>query len=348
MRTSFFIGLGVLAMAIVLELVLQCLPVSDGLRLLPSDARQPFVRYLPQQAHVYSYGWALNNARRSVTNRQGFVNSPDFSDKPALLVLGNSFVESLMLDYRDTLQGQLQRQLSGSVLAAASSGNTLADTLEMARYYVPQLQPRTVVVLVDSGNMNNLLQPAARGHNHFEDGPDGVRVVHNAYAESPLKQLVSRSALIRYVYYNLKLPDWISASWRGAGSAAAPAPLAAQADAARARVLAYYLAQLKALQTAANLRYIFVLDGERNLLYDARHGQPNWLGDNRQFLIGQLERQGFSLIDMQPVFERHWAAHNERLDFLPMDGHWNKVAHGLAAQQLLPFLCARSDCRLSM
>jgi len=35
------------------------------------------------------------------------------------------------------------------------------------------------------------------------------------------------------------------------------------------------------------------------------------------------------------VFEQHWAVQHERLDWLPMDGHWNPAAHALAAQATL-------------
>jgi hypothetical protein len=41
---------------------------------------------------------------------------------------------------------------------------------------------------------------------------------------------------------------------------------------------------------------------------------------------------------MRPVFAAHWQQQHERLDFLPMDAHWNRVAHRLAAEQLLPLL----------
>lgn len=336
MRTSFFVGLGMLAMAVLLEIVLQCLPVFSGMRLQPSNEQLPLSRYVPGQHYVYSYGWALGNARQGVINRDGFANSPDFTAGAKALVVGNSFVESLMLDYPDTLQGQLEHKLGGKVLAAASSGNTLADTLELVRYYVPRYQPRSVVLLIDSGNMNSLLAPAARGHSHFLADGQAVRVQHNAYSESTLKQIVSRSALARYVYYNLKLPDWLSNAWRRPAGAAAGAP--APAGEARARVLDYYLSQLQLVGNSTGVRFIFVIDGERNLLYDPRHAKANWLGDGRQFLIDRLAQHGYGVVDMQPVMAKHWAQQQERLDFLPMDVHWNRVAHGLAAQQVLPML----------
>ena len=103
MRSSITIGIGVLLMALVLEAVLQCLPVSSGLRLEQSSASMPLSRYLPRQEYVYSHGWALSNARRGVTNGQGFANSAEF--KPIRRAgAGDSFVKAC-LDYPDTLPG---------------------------------------------------------------------------------------------------------------------------------------------------------------------------------------------------------------------------------------------------
>jgi len=334
MRSSITTGIGVLLMALVLEIVLQCLPVSSGLRLEHSSAAMPLSRYLPGQAYVYSHGWALANARRGATNAQGFANSADFKPDAAVLVLGDSFVESLMLDHGDTLQGQLDRMLGGRVYAAASSGNGLADTLEMLRYYGPRLHPRNVVVLIDSGNLNNLLLPAPRSHNQFVAGPDGVRMVHVDYAESRFKRWMARSALVRYIYYNLKLPDWLSSLRHGGGAAG----VGGAAPAARDQVLDYYFAQLRAAQDVVGTQLIFVVDGDRNMLYEPRKGKPTWHGDDRQAFIGQARKNGHVVVDMQPVFAAHWQQRAERLDFLPMDGHWNKVAHGLAARQVLPVL----------
>lgn len=336
MRPLFAIGLGVVATALVLEVVLQCLPVVSGLRMEDSSAAMPFNRYSPHQPYVYSHGWALANARRGMTNAQGYTNSADFQDGAAVLVVGDSFIESLMLDYADTLQGNLDRALGGKVYAAAGSGNGLADGLEILRYYQPRLHPRTVVLFVDAGNLNELLAPAQRGHSHFVVSGQAVSAVHNPYVESKVKRLVAHSALARYVYYNLKLSDWILSKLQSSKSAGTAA--ASTAD-ARAAALEFYLTQLRQAGGAAT-RLIFLVDGERNVLYGPGHVQPQWHGDNRDFFMARARQHGYAVVDMQPVFAQHWALRRERMDFLPMDGHWNKVAHGLAAQQLLPLLAA--------
>lgn len=108
--------------------------------------------------------------------------------------------------------------------------------------------------------------------------------------------------------------------------------------AARDQMLAYYFAQLKAVPGAADRQIVFVVDGERNTLYEPKKGKPSWHGDDRQAFMAQARQHGHVVVDMQPVFEEHWRQRAERLDFLPMDGHWNKVAHGLAAQHVMPLL----------
>ncbi|MCL6482606.1 MAG: hypothetical protein I4O49_00270 [Janthinobacterium lividum] len=110
---------------------------------------------------------------------------------------------------------------------------------------------------------------------------------------------------------------------------------------ARTAALDFYLAQLRQAGGSAT-RIIFLVDGERNALYDPASAPPQWHGDNRSFFIALARQRGYAVVDMQPVFARHWALRRERMDFLPMDGHWNKVAHGLAAQQLLPLLATAS------
>ncbi|HJU99808.1 MAG TPA: hypothetical protein VJ752_04600 [Burkholderiaceae bacterium] len=347
-------GLGVLAVTLALELLCRCLPVVSGLRVEPTGGEQRFSRYLPRLPYTYSFGWALDNARQGRTNAQGFNNSADFQDHAKVLVIGDSFIESLMLDYPQTVQGNLDRMLGGGVYAASASGNGLADSLELARYYVPRMHPANVVLFVEETDVGGLLDAPGRGHSGFALTPAGPVIEHHPYREAQAKQLALRSALVRYVYYNLKLRDWFQAQWAGSTPAPAPAPeatvpaTAPEAAApvpaqdaglgARAVALQYYLDQLHQLSAQSGVRFIFLVDGNRKAMYAGRANGHLWPGQDRELFIAAARRSGFAVVDTQPVFSQHWRDVHERVDFLPMDGHWNGVAHRLAAQQLLPLL----------
>lgn len=324
---------GVILVTLALESLFQFLPVDSGLRLQPTTADVPFMRALSREPFVYSNGWAMTNARRGQVNQEGFNNSLDFADHAKVLIIGDSYIESFMIAYSDTIQGQLSQQLSGDVYAAGASGNGLADSLVLARYYAPRLHPRNVVVFIRDSDVSDILLPPGRGHNGFRVDGDTVQLTYIAYSESPFKRLALKSALARYVYFNLKVGALLARASASSGNQRnSVAELAG-----RNRALAYYFEQLQLLNRELGTHIIFLVDGARKGIY-AGDSSSAWSGDNREYFITQARRAGFTVADMQPVFERHWAALHERLDFLPSDGHWNSVAHRLAARQVAPLL----------
>lgn len=334
MKYYLNVAIGALLGLLLLEGGLRLLPVNSGIRLERSDAAHPYTRYVPQQNYIYSHGWAFLNHRHGSVNKQGFANSRDFGGPGGTLVLGDSFIEAFSLPYAETLQGQLEQALGGRVYAAAASGNRLADTVELLRHFGPRLQPSTVVVFVKPFELSQLLAPAARGHSAFVSGPDGLHIVHTPYVESRLKQLLLHSALIRYTYYNLKLPDWISGAVQRLRNTEVE-PVATDA----APVLEYYFRALRQAAPDPATRIVMLIDGDRASLYAGHASQTVLQQQADVALFVQLAHaHGLATVDMAPVFAQHWARYHERMDSLPADGHWNRVGHRLAAQAVLPLL----------
>jgi hypothetical protein len=330
----FFAGiLGAVIATLALEALFQFLPVDSGLRLRPTTADMPFVRALSRSPYLFSHGWAMTNARQAKINQEGFNNSPDFADHAKVLIIGDSYTESFMLAYSDTIQGHLSQQLKGDVYAAAASGNGLADSLVLARYYAPRIHPRNIVLFIRQFAMSDILLPPDRGHSGFRVDGESVELTHNPYSESQSKQLVLKSALARYIYYNLKARLLLApASGSNGGQRHFASELAG-----RNRALTHYFDQLQLLGRELGMHIIFLVDGERKGIY-AGDSSKTSVGDDREYFITQAREAGFTVVDMQPVFVQHWAALHERMDFLPSDGHWNSVAHRLAAQQVAPLL----------
>ncbi len=359
MRYYFGILCGIVAALISLEIVFQALPVNSGARKAATDAATPYCRYLPNQDYVYSYGWAFLNHRSGVTTHEGFVNTHDYQSKGGVLVLGDSFVEAFMLPYENTMQGYLDEALHGNVYTAACSGNKLPDSLMLAKQFASQLDPKVVVVFVKPYEMNMLLAPAHPGFNGFVDDDHTFKVEHLPYVESKMKALILHSALIRYVYYNLKLPEWIATAMQAKMTFQLPDSIqlpewltkamkfshgsdqslvisSAQKDAA----LNYYFVELR--KALPQQRIIFMIDGDRESMYkgkvDATH---QVLQDDSLLFEKQAAEHGFEFVDMEPIQMAHWRTYHERMDFLPVDGHWNQVSHRLAAEAILKKLGAQ-------
>lgn len=143
-----------------------------------------------------------------------------------------------------------------------------------------------------------------------------------------------RSALARYVYYNLKFPDWLSEAVKFGSAAETSATTVSEAQ--KTRLMTYYFSELRNIKAANTLKVTLLLDGHRKAIYSDTKDQTHlpYLED-RNAVISMATASGFKVVDMQPVFENHWAEHKERMDYLPADWHWNPVAHRLAAEALL-------------
>jgi hypothetical protein len=333
MRFSLGTVIGAIVALVIMESLLRFMPVSSGSRMADTEATKPFSRYLPRQDYVYSHGWTLLNAKRGVANDQGFTNSRDFSGHRGILIVGDSFIESLMLDYKDTVQGQLDLRLGGNVFAASASGNGLADALKISEFYLPRLSPRLLVFFVEPGDLSLLTAPPARGHNGFVENDGAISVIHSNYKESSLKKPIQQSALARYMYYNLKMSDWLSKAISFGRSV--DMSMSIDDSHRKAKILGYIFSELRSLAAAGQLRVLFLMDGDRKAIYASdKHQKPTWNRTDRETFISLAEAYGHEVIDMHPVFERYWEEHRERMDYLPADGHWNPVAHMLAADQI--------------
>ncbi|QGZ41774.1 hypothetical protein IP92_00765 [Pseudoduganella flava] len=333
MRYLISVAAGLLLACASLEVVFRLLPVSSGIRMTDTVPGMPYASYRPQQPYIYSYGWALNNMQRGVTNRQGFTNSKDLQDGANALVLGDSFIESFMNRYEDTVQGRLDAAV-GEVYAAAASGNTLADALVLSRHFLPLTHAKHIIVFVEPGDLRAIEQPAGRGHNHFTFDGATVGLHQVPYVEPAARRLVVKSALARYVYYQLKLPELTKGGTTKAWDKPDSAALARHRE-YRDRALAFLMTELDKLRREYGTEFVFLVDGDRNAIYSHGKAEPNWLGDDREQLFAEVRKHGFGLVDMQPLFAEHWQRYHERMDFLPMDGHWNPVAHKLAADKVL-------------
>lgn len=336
----FFLGLslGVLVCLAMLEGLLRFLPVNSGIRMEATSIEKPFARCLPHQDYVESHGWAMGTARTGTTNSLGFNNSPDSSEKGGVLVIGDSYIESFMLDFPDTIQGRLEEKFPNKVQAVAASGNGLADTLDILNYFAPQIKPAVVVLFVEPFDLSLLLSTPSVGHSgFFISNETAVSVTHDPYTESPSKKRLLKSALIRYLYYNLKFPDWVSKALKSVRGNTPPINKTDDLSTKKALVLNYYFSELRLLSSANGFRVVFLLDGDRKAIY-SKNREQSWNKNDRQLFSKLALQQRLDVVDMQPVFQRHWDEKRERMDFLPMDGHWNRVAHKLAADEIVKLL----------
>ena len=344
--------LGVLAPLVGAELVLRLHPSAyDGARRMPVDEARPIGRYEPDRAFTWSSDWRFSVVNTVHVNNAGFHSDVDYeagAPGPLLAVVGDSFVEALMVSYRRTCAGRLATMLepAARVYSFAMSGASLGQYLAYARFARDAFRPRGLVfVVVDNDYHDDYRDrrlrstyPAYPGFHHFVDHGDGRLVLERAdFVPGLAYRLARRSALLRYLDQNLKLRARLG-RLRRTGRFGLPTPTGWQFDPARAdesrlarsqRAVEAFFELLPEYSGLGPERVAFVVDGMRPVLYDDEAldaARGSFADAARRHFLATARRLGYETLDLQPRLRAHYREHRRRFEW-PQDWHWNALGH---------------------
>jgi hypothetical protein len=330
------IGFGLAALAA--ELLLHALPVSTGYGLIGVSAEQPILRGTARASYVYSKNWNFRLSNAGRLNNYGFRASYDYRpDARALLVVGNSYVAADALVPSQNMTERSSRLVGRPAYAIGVDGFSLADYLVAARWgartFWPRASaaPRVLLVLLTTGDLNHSCDPRD-GEHYLRVGAGEVALaLVPRPTPSRLKQWLNASMLFRYVFDNLRAP----ANWRRARRQAADEPAtrsdarppgACAAPGPAAQATAFLLDSFHEFETANAARVVFVLaPGYRR----EQNYAPGATRDVDTFAERAAAR-GFQVVHLEAAFA-HALRAGTRLDFMPIDAHWNATANAIAA-----------------
>ena len=353
------------------EIALRFFPVSTNLFSQPVNDSNPFFSFRPDRDYLWSRDWNFTIVNRGRVNNAGFVNDRNYDSAettPLLAVIGDSYVEATMVPYAETLHGRLAAEIEnrGRVYSFAASGASLSQYLAWARLARDVYRPDAMVFVIVGNDFDESLMAYKQGpgFHHYADDADGtLRLKRIDYQPNPLRELVPYTALGRYLLFNLQVLETVAQArsalkeaWSGlfspdsddaqdtATAATAgheqgaleggqylgnvPRVVGAKRVADSKRAIDAFFRDLPDMSGLSPDSICFVVDGVR---YPGNQDPASYfIQMRRYFLTGAAER-GYCAIDMDDYFLPENRANGTRFEFAT-DGHWNGVAHGLAAK----------------
>ena len=263
--------------------------------------------------------------------------------RPLCVVVGDSYVEASMVPYAETLHGRLAKRSAPQtrVYSLGASGAPLSQYLVWAREARERWRAIALAIVVIGNDWDESLATikAGPGFHQYVEGSDGSLVLRRFdYVPSWRRELVRQSALGRYLFFNLQAPERLKLLLGNllAGGPAVCRDTAAEADKWRLdqskAVTDAFLRDLGAFSGWSPADVVFVVDGIRYPSND-----PIVLGSYfvqmRTYFMTAARAAGFEVVDMDQHFFARFQAEGKRFEF-PTDGHWNGVAHAIAADAL--------------
>lgn len=335
-----------------LEVALRFFPVSTRGHSQPVNNTSPMLHFKPNNDFTFSRNWNFTLVNRGRSNNYGYVNNNDYfadAKTPLLAVIGDSYVEALMTPFAETVQGRLWDCFNPDyrVYSFGASGSPLSQYLAYTRYVAETFAPKVVALVVVGNDFDESLYRYKRapGLHYFKELPNGAfslaRVDFNPAKEyGNLLGFIGDSALVRYIVLNMQVSNLSTlkeflkprSDQRFVGNTFANADDERVAFSKKA--VDYFLEQMPGAARLKPQNIVLIVDGPRELIYEKGKLEEfagAYFPVMRGYFIQQARERGFTVVDMQPIFVEHYKKHGLRFEY-KTDGHWNGLAHGLAAK----------------
>jgi hypothetical protein len=344
------VGVSLLVALLLLEAGLRFMPVAWAPPVVPPSADNPIQRYQPNTPFTWSIGWNFAVVNHGRTNAQGFVADYDYdaaARTPLVAVLGDSYVEALMVPFRETLTGRLQAALGdkGRAYAIAQAGSPLSQYVAYAQHACAVYRPQRVVVVVVGNDFDESVfaHRARDGIHHLYPKPEGGFDFRLTPPRAPglLGTIARHSALALYVARTINIVYLLHRC--GAAQAQAPQQTyvgntSASASAARLAegeaVIDWFVGALAKAACLAPKDIVLAVDAMRPQIYDPASLAPareTYYGRMRASLIAKAAGAGYKVVDMEGPMRAAYERDRQLFEH-PMDGHWNARGHAVAAE----------------
>jgi hypothetical protein len=327
------IGSGMICAIGGIELLLHAFPVKSSHQFMPTDRDSP-VRQAQAATLVEPIDWKFSRSVERRINNYGFVDDTDYAPgEESIAVIGDSFIQSAMLPYAATLQGNLQRQLGNKtrVYSYGIPGYSMAGYIGSAEYASKIFKPQAFVFLVTKGDITDSFD--SWGGSYYLN--DDLQLQFKDGNTSKMQQFLSQSRLFNYTQKQLYLSSHnFSPIGKKGGKDTSNKTPTLPIDRLH-QISNKLLDRLSEKSTSIPRNTVFIIDGDRDAIYGRK---PTVDRVELETFKQVAEARGYRVIDAHPVFTNYYQTTQKQVDFSPTDFHWNEAAYDTIAQTVYPSL----------
>jgi len=330
---------GIAVTLLALELLLRLMPVLHGWENPPISADNPVIRDYPGASYTYSHDWDFRNHVDGHFNNLGFPSAPVNIHDPTIVIIGDSYVEAAMISPDERQDQVLAKIIRRPVTALGMANTSLPDYMVVADWAVHNLRVSALVFELSPGDLSESVEPRLRGY-WYE--PLGDALVLNHSAKFTVRNVLMKSRLFDYLYYNLRFsPQTMFKDWQHPQGAvfdeAQPTPGGDPQEAGISPLMQHSTKRFVSdalILRGRGIPVVIVIDPNIQNIYAGRSGNLS----ETQY-VGQIARTaGLQVLDLTQAFRRDYQTHGKMLDFGSVDVHWNARAHAVTAQALAALL----------
>jgi hypothetical protein len=285
--------------------------------------------------------WTVNNF--------GWNNPHDYQQekngKQRVAVIGDSFIESLMVNNTEIYPSRLQDLSSNAweVNSFGISGAPFSQYLHMSRYVTKTFNPDVLIFNVVHNDFYESLTDYKQNE-YFKKlsvSPENqvAEVEPLPYELSWGKKLMKRSAIMRYLYVNLQLRYALKGLFHKPENGGQYNANVSVDEITGKRIEIEQAAEYICRRLRAenpDKKIVLVMDGPRNDIYAGSLSNSNVLFLN-QMMAKHAAAHDLDFIDLSYVFQEDFRK-NKKMFNSEYDSHWDSYGHQVVADTLYKYL----------
>jgi hypothetical protein len=344
-----------LVILLLAEGLLNLLPIIKNVEYSHVTKVSPILHYKPNCIVKWSRDWNFSLANRRRINNTGFLNDQTYEKDeitPLLGVIGDSYVEAIMVPYSQTFYGRLADQVGKKkrIYSFGISGSPLSQYLALAKFCCKKFRPDGLIFIIIANDFDESFYryKPTRGFHYFlyDTTVENVSLLRVDRIDSKLRKSILNTATGRYLFYHLHISQVLRQMriqlkiWQKGGEPVyignVPAQVSSKHIADSKRAADLFLAALSDYTGLPQKRIAFLVDGLRPNVYEPKmlqEGEKSFWEQIRNYFIKVAREKGYEVLDLNPAFIKEYQRSGKRFEF-ECDGHWNSFGHEMAANQI--------------
>ena len=292
-------------------------------------------------------------------SNSNFSNLGDQSNyKNRFLTIGDSYVEALQVDNSKSFHeviGENKEYFSTSI---GASGNAFPQYLVHLMYAnkSTNLDKVTLLIPVISNDFHRSFAAysSTLAGAYFNEDQEGYPIIFypltNNIKTSFRRLVLNNSALARYLLFNVGIyrafhnyPFCLITGLNCYNASDVRANVIEVSEEENPKKYRYgylatdiFLDEVNKLRPSQQnkLQTVFIVDGDRQNIYNSGISKSEFFDKQRNYFIKKARSMGFTVLDLDPVFRKHFAKSPIKFNF-DHDNHWNAHGHSVVAEEVL-------------
>ncbi|MEP2028887.1 MAG: hypothetical protein ABJI96_09315 [Paracoccaceae bacterium] len=332
---------------LLLEITFNFLPVSDSLKSASVNEQEPVLKFAKNRKVNKQIGSDFSHVITKHINNYGYATDNNFDvtreiDKPLVAIVGDSYVEAIQVRNEHSFHGVLSSSYQEmDFYPIGVGGSPLSQYVAFAKFASEEFSPNAYIFIVIENDFDQSFfrYKGSPGFHYFSSDGGLERV---DYSPTALEVVARKSAFLRYLILDLKIrfqfenlkKRWVNGdAEKIEKNTVRYKPSQSRIDDAK-YAIDIFLTKMEEIVNGKPV--LFVVDGDRRSIYNGgieRNMDRFYNISFGYFLDKASGFKKFTVLDMHPIFLRHWFQFERSFNF-KYDFHWNRLGHKIVAESI--------------